>query len=207
MAACELNLYRKTPFGNDETWMYYCSSNRRRTKPCIRAMLGFKPLTFPTSVLSQFWAVQSKTTGSIGKLHAARIWDLSVSFILTCGCSLKYHHWFLFLSNSLPFFFVSFGKIPVHRSEIHIYELKCPNYQLCNQLLESTGFQIVHLKKWKPFLLDDHDTSKKSKFLINGGRISPFLFSKIPKWMIDSFHTRNNRRKRIPIFHHLFNYN
>ncbi|GFP97150.1 protein ycf2 [Phtheirospermum japonicum] len=53
--------------------------------------------------------------------------------------------------------------------------------------------QIVHLKKRKPFLLDDHDTSRKSKFLITGG--SPFLFNKIPKWMIDSFHTRNNRRK------------
>nr|YP_010463736.1 Ycf2 [Sedum bulbiferum]YP_010463753.1 Ycf2 [Sedum bulbiferum]UUL70648.1 Ycf2 [Sedum bulbiferum]UUL70665.1 Ycf2 [Sedum bulbiferum] len=101
----------------------------------------------------------------------------------------------LFLSKSLPFFFVSFGNIPVHRSEIHIYELKGPNYQLCNQLLESIGLQIVHLKKWKPFLLDDHDTSQKSKFLINGGTISPFLFNKIPKWMIDSFHTRNNRRK------------
>nr|YP_011026477.1 hypothetical chloroplast RF21 [Echeveria chihuahuaensis]YP_011026494.1 hypothetical chloroplast RF21 [Echeveria chihuahuaensis]WQN00472.1 hypothetical chloroplast RF21 [Echeveria chihuahuaensis]WQN00489.1 hypothetical chloroplast RF21 [Echeveria chihuahuaensis] len=101
----------------------------------------------------------------------------------------------LFLSKSLPFFFVSFGNIPVHRSEIHIYELKGPNYQLCNHLLESIGLQIVHLKKWKPFLLDDHDTSQKSKFLINGGTISPFLFNKIPKWMIDSFHTRNNRRK------------
>ncbi|YP_009054472.1 hypothetical chloroplast RF21 (chloroplast) [Populus euphratica] len=101
----------------------------------------------------------------------------------------------LFLSNSLPFFFVSFGNIPIHRSEIHIYELKGPNDQLCNQLLEPIGLQIVHLKKWKPFLLDDHDTSQKSKFLINGGTISPFLFNKIPKWMIDSFHTRNNRRK------------
>nr|YP_009127320.1 hypothetical chloroplast RF21 [Ceratonia siliqua]YP_009127337.1 hypothetical chloroplast RF21 [Ceratonia siliqua]YP_009756154.1 hypothetical protein RF2 [Ceratonia siliqua]YP_009756171.1 hypothetical protein RF2 [Ceratonia siliqua]AHY32935.1 hypothetical chloroplast RF21 [Ceratonia siliqua]AHY32953.1 hypothetical chloroplast RF21 [Ceratonia siliqua]QIT02830.1 hypothetical protein RF2 [Ceratonia siliqua]QIT02847.1 hypothetical protein RF2 [Ceratonia siliqua] len=101
----------------------------------------------------------------------------------------------LFLSNSLPFFFVSFGSIPIHRSEIHIYELKGPNDQLCNQLLESIGLQIVHLKKWKPFLLDDHDTSQKSKFLINGGTISPFLFNKIPKWMIDSFHTRKNRRK------------
>nr|AQU64636.1 Ycf2 [Camptotheca acuminata]AQU64637.1 Ycf2 [Camptotheca acuminata]ARJ37131.1 ycf2 [Camptotheca acuminata]ARJ37132.1 ycf2 [Camptotheca acuminata]ATN40478.1 Ycf2 [Camptotheca acuminata] len=100
-----------------------------------------------------------------------------------------------FLSNSLPFFFVSFGNIPIHRSEIHIYELKGPNDQLCNQLLESIGLQIVHLKKLKPFLLDDHDTSQKSKFLINGGRIAPFLFNKIPKWMIDSFHTRNNRRK------------
>nr|YP_009578010.1 hypothetical chloroplast RF2 [Bunchosia argentea]YP_009578024.1 hypothetical chloroplast RF2 [Bunchosia argentea]QBK32627.1 hypothetical chloroplast RF2 [Bunchosia argentea]QBK32641.1 hypothetical chloroplast RF2 [Bunchosia argentea] len=103
----------------------------------------------------------------------------------------------LFLSNSLPFFFVSFGNIPIHRSEIHIYEyeLKGPNDQLCNKLLEPIGLQIVHLKKWKPFLLDDHDTSQKSKFLINGGTISPFLFNKIPKWMIDSFHTRNNRRK------------
>uniref|UniRef100_A0A8F7CAZ1 Protein Ycf2 n=1 Tax=[Taihangia] rupestris var. ciliata TaxID=2509618 RepID=A0A8F7CAZ1_9ROSA len=103
----------------------------------------------------------------------------------------------LFLSNSLPFFFMSFGNIPIHRSEIHIYELKGPNDQLCNQLLESIGLQIVHLKKWKPFLLDDHDTSQKSKFLINGGTISPFLFNKIkiPKWVIDSFHTRNNSRK------------
>nr|DAD34272.1 TPA_asm: hypothetical protein HUJ06_004912 [Nelumbo nucifera] len=41
----------------------------------------------------------------------------------------------LFLSKSLLFFFVSFGNIPIHRSEIHIYELKCPNDQLCNQLL------------------------------------------------------------------------
>nr|QJS33982.1 hypothetical chloroplast RF21 [Scutellaria mollifolia]QJS34001.1 hypothetical chloroplast RF21 [Scutellaria mollifolia] len=98
-----------------------------------------------------------------------------------------------FLSNSLPFFCVSFGNIPIHRSEIYIYELKGPNDQLCNQLLESIGLQIVHLKKWKPFLLDDHDTSRKSKFLINGG--TPLLFNKIPKWMIDSFHTRNNRRK------------
>nr|YP_010505308.1 Ycf2 [Chrysosplenium echinus]YP_010505325.1 Ycf2 [Chrysosplenium echinus]UXE34025.1 Ycf2 [Chrysosplenium echinus]UXE34042.1 Ycf2 [Chrysosplenium echinus] len=101
----------------------------------------------------------------------------------------------LFLSNSL--LFVSFGNIPIHRSEIHIYELKGPNDQLCNQLLESIGLQIVHLKKRKPLLLllDNHDTSQKSKFLINGGTISPFLFNKIPKWMIDSFHTRNNRRK------------
>nr|AWI71011.1 Ycf2 [Thevetia peruviana] len=100
-----------------------------------------------------------------------------------------------FLSNSLPFFCLSFGNTPIHRSEIYIYELKGPNDQLCNQLLESIGLQIVHLKKWKPFLLDDHDTSQKSKFLINGGTRSPFLFNKIPKRMIDSFHTRNNSRK------------
>nr|QVX28783.1 hypothetical protein RF2 [Poiretia bahiana]QVX28800.1 hypothetical protein RF2 [Poiretia bahiana] len=101
----------------------------------------------------------------------------------------------LFLSNSLPFFFVSFGSIPIHRSEIHIDELKGPNDPLWNQLLESIGLQIVHLKKLKPLLLDGHDTSQKSKFLINGGTISPFFFNKIPKWMIDSFHTRKNRRK------------
>nr|YP_009572075.1 Ycf2 [Veratrum japonicum]YP_009572093.1 Ycf2 [Veratrum japonicum]YP_010309024.1 Ycf2 [Veratrum schindleri]YP_010309042.1 Ycf2 [Veratrum schindleri]QBI37666.1 Ycf2 [Veratrum japonicum]QBI37686.1 Ycf2 [Veratrum japonicum]QSV09097.1 Ycf2 [Veratrum schindleri]QSV09098.1 Ycf2 [Veratrum schindleri] len=101
----------------------------------------------------------------------------------------------LFLSKSLPFFFVSIGNIPIHRSEIHIYELKGPNDQLCNQLLESIGVQIVHLNKLKPFLLYDHDTSQRPKLLINGGRILPFLFKKIPKWMIDSFHTRNNRRK------------
>nr|YP_010729113.1 Ycf2 protein [Trimezia steyermarkii]YP_010729131.1 Ycf2 protein [Trimezia steyermarkii]WEA82092.1 Ycf2 protein [Trimezia steyermarkii]WEA82110.1 Ycf2 protein [Trimezia steyermarkii] len=100
-----------------------------------------------------------------------------------------------FLSKSLPFFFVSIGNIPIHRSEIHIYELKGPNDQPCNQLLESIGVQIVHLNKLKPFLLDDHDTSQRPKLLINGGTILPFLFKKIPKWMTDSFHTRNNRRK------------
>ncbi|MFQ6622301.1 hypothetical protein Gotur_002479 [Gossypium turneri] len=61
----------------------------------------------------------------------------------------------LFLPNSLHFFFVSFRNIPIHRSEIHIYELKGLNDQLCNQLLESIGLQIFHLKKLKPFLLDD----------------------------------------------------
>nr|YP_009434910.1 hypothetical chloroplast RF2 [Lobelia hartlaubii]YP_009434933.1 hypothetical chloroplast RF2 [Lobelia hartlaubii]ATG24816.1 hypothetical chloroplast RF2 [Lobelia hartlaubii]ATG24841.1 hypothetical chloroplast RF2 [Lobelia hartlaubii] len=87
-----------------------------------------------------------------------------------------------FLSKSLPFFFVSFGNSPIHRSAI--YELKGTNDQLCNQLLESIGLQ-----------LDDHETSQKSKFLINGGRISPSLVNKIPKWTIDSFHTRKTGRK------------
>nr|QJQ78861.1 Ycf2 [Glycyrrhiza triphylla] len=105
------------------------------------------------------------------------------------------YKFFLFLSNSLPFFFVSLGSMPIHRSEIHTYELKGPNDPLCKPLLESIGLQIVHLKKRKPFLLDDYETSQKSKLLINGGTISPFLFNKIPKWMIDSSHTRKNRRK------------
>nr|QAX91661.1 Ycf2 [Diapensia purpurea] len=98
-----------------------------------------------------------------------------------------------FLSNSLSFFFVSFGNMPIHRSEIYISELKGPNDPLCNPLLKSIGLQIVHFKKLKAFLLDDHETSQKSKLLINGGTISPFFFNKIP--MIDSFHTRNNGRK------------
>nr|WRY72286.1 hypothetical chloroplast RF21 [Sclerocactus unguispinus]WRY72303.1 hypothetical chloroplast RF21 [Sclerocactus unguispinus] len=100
-----------------------------------------------------------------------------------------------FLFKLLPFFFLSCGKTPIHRSEIHISELKGPNDQLDNPLLESIGLQFVHLKKLKAFLLDDHETFQKSKFLINGGRISPSLFNKIPKWMIDSFHTRKNRGK------------
>ncbi|KAG4125681.1 hypothetical protein ERO13_D10G110850v2 [Gossypium hirsutum] len=50
-----------------------------------------------------------------------------------------------FLSNSLPFFFVSFENIPIHSSEIHIYELKGPNDQLCNQLLESIANRLRFL--------------------------------------------------------------
>uniref|UniRef100_UPI0030E3F865 hypothetical protein RF2 n=1 Tax=Schiedea hookeri TaxID=270411 RepID=UPI0030E3F865 len=114
----------------------------------------------------------------------------------------KSRHFFLsklslFVSNSLPFFFLIFGNIPLHRSETHISELKGPNDQLYNPLLESIDIQIVHLKKLKVFLLDDDDTFKKLKCRINGGIIAPFLFniSKIPKWMIDSFHPGNNRRK------------
>nr|YP_009657014.1 hypothetical chloroplast RF2 [Medicago orbicularis]QCO73911.1 hypothetical chloroplast RF2 [Medicago orbicularis] len=98
-----------------------------------------------------------------------------------------------FLSNSLPFFFVSFGNIPVHRSEIHMYELKRPNDPLGNPLLESIGLQIVHLKKRKPFLLDDFYTSKKSKLSFNEGTISPFLFNKRQNWI--SFHTRKKKKK------------
>nr|YP_010694240.1 Ycf2 [Impatiens morsei]YP_010694250.1 Ycf2 [Impatiens morsei]WCD66933.1 Ycf2 [Impatiens morsei]WCD66942.1 Ycf2 [Impatiens morsei] len=131
--------------------------------------------------------------------------DLSKSLRFVLSKSLLFLSKLLFfLSNSLPFFFVSFGNIPIHRSEIYIYELRGPNDQLCNQLLESIGLQILHLKKRKPFLLDDHDTSQKSKFLINGGTISPVLFNKIPKWMIDSFHTRNNRRKSFDNTHSYF---
>ncbi|TMW91317.1 hypothetical protein EJD97_014494, partial [Solanum chilense] len=89
---------------------------------------------------------------------------------------------FIFLSNSLSFFLVSFGNIPIHWSEIFIYEeLKGPNDQVCNKLFKSIGLQNVHLEKLKPFLLDDHDTLQKSKILINRGIISHFLLNKIPK--------------------------
>nr|YP_009770550.1 Ycf2 [Astragalus bhotanensis]QIT01252.1 Ycf2 [Astragalus bhotanensis]UWV18787.1 Ycf2 [Astragalus bhotanensis] len=112
----------------------------------------------------------------------------------------------LFLSNSFPFFFVSFGSMPVHRSEIHIYELKSPNDTLCNQLLESIGLQIGNLKKSKPFLLDDYHTSQKSKLLINGGPISPFFFKKIPNRMTDSYfsmisHGQDNWLNPVKPFH------
>nr|YP_010926879.1 Component of 2-MD heteromeric AAA-ATPase complex [Melocactus glaucescens]YP_010926886.1 Component of 2-MD heteromeric AAA-ATPase complex [Melocactus glaucescens]WKK45484.1 Component of 2-MD heteromeric AAA-ATPase complex [Melocactus glaucescens]WKK45491.1 Component of 2-MD heteromeric AAA-ATPase complex [Melocactus glaucescens] len=90
---------------------------------------------------------------------------------------------FLFLSNLLSFLFLR--NIPIHRPEIRILisELIVPNDQLYHLLLESIGLQFVYSKKWKA---DDYDTFQKSKFLINGGTISP-----IP----NSFHTRKNRGK------------
>ncbi|KAJ8419209.1 hypothetical protein Cgig2_032363 (chloroplast) [Carnegiea gigantea] len=98
--------------------------------------------------------------------------------------SPSYRFFLLFLSKSLlflsKFLLSNCGNTPIHRSEIHFYELKGPNDQLYNPLLESIGLQFVYLKKLKAFLLDDHDTFQKSKFLINGGTISPFLFNKIP---------------------------
>nr|YP_009435267.1 hypothetical chloroplast RF2 [Lobelia malowensis]YP_009435290.1 hypothetical chloroplast RF2 [Lobelia malowensis]ATG25268.1 hypothetical chloroplast RF2 [Lobelia malowensis]ATG25293.1 hypothetical chloroplast RF2 [Lobelia malowensis] len=63
-----------------------------------------------------------------------------------------------FLSKLFPFFFVSFGNSPIHRSPIHPYKL--------------LGLQ-----------LDDHQIS------------SLFNKNKIPKWAIDSFHTRKTGRK------------
>jgi len=74
-----------------------------------------------------------------------------------------------FLSNSLPFLFVSFGSMPVHRSQIHMYELKRMNDALGNQLLESIGRETVDLKKRNPPLLDDYE----------GVRL-PFFYKKIP---------------------------
>ncbi|KAJ0875567.1 hypothetical protein HanPSC8_Chr11g0477931 [Helianthus annuus] len=52
------------------------------------------------------------------------------------------------LSKPLRFFF--FGNIPIHRSEIYIYQLKGPNDP---QFLESIGLQFVHLKKIETLLI------------------------------------------------------
>nr|YP_010475870.1 hypothetical protein RF2 [Corydalis pseudoadoxa]YP_010475898.1 hypothetical protein RF2 [Corydalis pseudoadoxa]UVH70157.1 hypothetical protein RF2 [Corydalis pseudoadoxa]UVH70185.1 hypothetical protein RF2 [Corydalis pseudoadoxa] len=99
-------------------------------------------------------------------------WSKSLLFFLS-----KSLLFLSFLSKSLPFFFLSIGSPPIPGSEIpiYIYELKGPNDPLC---------------------LDDHDPSKKSKFSINGGTLSPFLFNKT-KWMIDSFPTRKNCRNNL----------
>nr|YP_010192053.1 Ycf2 [Evolvulus alsinoides]QZN05695.1 Ycf2 [Evolvulus alsinoides] len=115
----------------------------------------------------------------------------SIRFFLTKSLRFLYKLLF-FLSNSPPYFCVSFGNAPIHRSELSIYELKGPNDQLYNQLLESKGFQILHLNKLNPFLLDDDGTSK---LFINGEKRSPFSFNKMPKQMVDSFDTRTNHRK------------
>ncbi|KAL6548594.1 Protein Ycf2 [Orobanche gracilis] len=62
--------------------------------------------------------------------------------------------------------------------------------QLLNQFVyeQKSRFQIVFDQ-----LQYQDSISWYEKFLITGGR--PFLFNKIPKWMLDSFYTRNNRRK------------
>nr|WCR63274.1 hypothetical chloroplast RF21 [Trigonella foenum-graecum] len=111
-----------------------------------------------------------------------------------------------FLSNSLRFFFVSFGNIPVHRSQIHMYELKRPNDSLGNRLLESIGLQIVHLKKRKPFLLDDYYTSQKSKLLINEGTIPPLKNRRKSFYNMDSYfsmisHDQDNWLNPVKPFH------
>nr|YP_009994282.1 Ycf2 protein [Cuscuta nitida]YP_009994341.1 Ycf2 protein [Cuscuta nitida]QNP08405.1 Ycf2 protein [Cuscuta nitida]QNP08406.1 Ycf2 protein [Cuscuta nitida] len=94
--------------------------------------------------------------------------------------------WLFFLSNSLLFSCVSFGNTPIQRDKIFISELKGPNGQLCNQLLESIGFKIVFLRKLNPFVLEESGTSN---FVINGAIRSPFGLNQIPKRMIDSLHT------------------
>ena len=80
------------------------------------------------------------------------------------------------ISNSLPFFFVSFANIPIHRSEIHIYKLKGPNDQLCNHLLESID--------------NSHGYSKSCLGFFNGS-LYIFSFTHIMGVEVDSRGTTN----------------
>nr|YP_009673825.1 Ycf2 protein [Cuscuta bonafortunae]YP_009673875.1 Ycf2 protein [Cuscuta bonafortunae]QDF46534.1 Ycf2 protein [Cuscuta bonafortunae]QDF46535.1 Ycf2 protein [Cuscuta bonafortunae] len=89
-----------------------------------------------------------------------------------------------FWANSLLFHCVSLGNTPIQRSEIYIYELHGPTHKLCNQLLESIGFKLVHLKRLNPFLVEE---SSPSNFVVNGAITAP---NKLPKRMIDSLYTR-----------------
>nr|AAY58019.1 Ycf2 [Cuscuta sandwichiana] len=86
---------------------------------------------------------------------------------------------FIFFWANLPLFYcVSFGNTPIQRSEISIYELQGPTHKLCNHLLESIGFKMVHLKRLNPILVEK---SNPSNFVVNGAP------NKLP---IDSLHTR-----------------
>jgi SpoVK/Ycf46/Vps4 family AAA+-type ATPase len=78
--------------------------------------------------------------------------------------------------------------------DFRFYELKSLNDQLLNKLLDPIGALIVHLKKLKPFLLDDHNLSKRSKLLIDEGTIKPFFSNKIPIYplIIDLFDNEKN---------------
>jgi hypothetical protein len=78
--------------------------------------------------------------------------------------------------------------------DFRFYELKSLNDQLLNKLLDPIGALIVHLKKLKPFLLDDHNLSKRSKLLIDEGTIKPFFSNKISIYplIIDLFDNEKN---------------
>nr|UFP91458.1 hypothetical chloroplast RF2 [Corydalis trisecta]UFP91459.1 hypothetical chloroplast RF2 [Corydalis trisecta] len=95
-------------------------------------------------------------------------------------------------------FRIHLNRFGIHLNRFRIHLNRFCSHALCNPLLDSIGVQIVPFTKnqWKPFLLDDHDPSKQSKFSINGGTLSPFLFNKT-KWMIDSFPTRKNCRNNL----------
>nr|AET47076.1 hypothetical chloroplast protein [Pinus nigra] len=73
--------------------------------------------------------------------------------------------------------------------------LQSMNYRLLNQLLDPIGTLIVRLKKFKTFLLYDHNLSQRSKLLIDEGTIAPFVTNKIPinPLIIDFFDNENNR--------------
>nr|YP_009582471.1 Ycf2 [Zantedeschia hybrid cultivar]YP_009582495.1 Ycf2 [Zantedeschia hybrid cultivar]QJF46718.1 hypothetical protein Ycf2 [Zantedeschia rehmannii]QBK84093.1 Ycf2 [Zantedeschia hybrid cultivar]QBK84117.1 Ycf2 [Zantedeschia hybrid cultivar]QJF46744.1 hypothetical protein Ycf2 [Zantedeschia rehmannii] len=90
-----------------------------------------------------------------------------------------------FLSKILHLFFMSVRNISIHRSrQIYIYELNRTNDQLCNQLLESIGAEIIHLNKMKS---DDRRNSERIRL----------RFIKIPSLTVHTRDTRNNRRKSL----------
>ena len=78
------------------------------------------------------------------------------------------------------FFLWIFGKSPSWVRDVYLSntQLKGLKDQLCNHLLESISIGTIHLMIWwmDTFLLDDHDTPRKWKFLINEGM--PCLFNK-----------------------------
>nr|QWW91917.1 hypothetical protein RF2 [Keteleeria fortunei var. cyclolepis] len=92
--------------------------------------------------------------------------------------------------NSMFDIFISILDFRFHR-------LKSINYRKLNEWLEPIGALIVHLKTLKPFLLvlDDHNPSQRSKFLIDEGTIAPFIPNDIPinPLIIDLFDNEKNR--------------
>ena len=79
--------------------------------------------------------------------------------------------------------------------DFRVHELKSLNYKLLNTLLEPIGALIVHFKKSKPFLLDDHNLSQRSKLLIDEGTIAPLIPNDTPinPLIIDLFDNEKNR--------------
>nr|YP_010760066.1 Ycf2 protein [Cuscuta indecora]YP_010760117.1 Ycf2 protein [Cuscuta indecora]WEY29991.1 Ycf2 protein [Cuscuta indecora]WEY29992.1 Ycf2 protein [Cuscuta indecora] len=120
----------------------------------------------------------SKELRSFFSLHS-----LVCLFTKILGFATKF---IFFFANSLLFDCVSLGKTPIQRSEIDIYELQGPTHKPCNQLLESIGLKMVHLKRLNPFFVEEEEWGT-SNFIVNGAITSP---NKLSKRMIDSLHIR-----------------
>nr|YP_011033898.1 hypothetical protein RF1 [Gueldenstaedtia verna]WRI15699.1 hypothetical protein RF1 [Gueldenstaedtia verna] len=105
-----------------------------------------------------------------------------------------------FLSKSLPSVFLSLGNIPVHRSENHIYEFKGPSdTPFGDKIFQSRG---AHLKKKKAFLLDDCETSPKSKLLSKGVHTSKNCVKSFDSYLsVISHHDQDNWLNPVKPFH------
>lgn len=153
-------------------WNIFCLTRKAVFKSCsidsilinIR-LIGLRLLLTKRILISHFLIFFAKSVAFLSKL-------------LVC------------CSKLFPFVFVSFGNSPISRFEIRIYQLKGPNEQLHNPLLESIGLQFVHLKKLKPFFSDDHAPSQKLKLQFVEETKSTFLFNQRRKRK--SFDTRNS---------------